>query len=75
MNILVNITDEKGMEVVDMCKAWDDHKESGRREGRQEGICTSIMNLMESTMVSAQQAMEMLQISESDRDMYLAMLG
>ena len=21
----------------DMCKAWDDHKESGRREGRREG--------------------------------------
>ena len=71
LNILDNIKDEKGMEVVDMCKAWDDHKESGR----QEGICTSIKNLMESTMVSAQQAMEMLQISESDRDMYLAMLG
>lgn len=28
--------DEKE-EVINMCKAWDDHKESGRKEGRMEG--------------------------------------
>lgn len=78
LSILEAIEDKEGLEVVDMCKAWDDHKEAGRREGRQEGrqegVCTSIKNLMESTKVSAQQAMEMLQVSETDRDMYLAML-
>lgn len=70
LSILDNIKDEEA-EVVDMCKALDDHKEAGR----QEGICTSIKNLMTSTKVSAQQAMEMLQISETDWDMYLGMLG
>lgn len=29
--------DEKE-EVVNMCKAWDDHKERGRKEGRIEGL-------------------------------------
>lgn len=73
LNILENVRKE-GMEVVDMCKAWDDHKEAGRNEGRQEGVFTSIKNLMESTKVSAIQAMEMLQVSETDRDIYLSML-
>ena len=76
-NILENIRKD-GMEEVDMCKAWDDHKEAGRnegrQEGRQEGIFTSIKNLMESTKVSAIQAMEMLQVSETERDMYLERL-
>ena len=77
LNILENIRKD-GMEEVDMCKAWDDHKEAGRnegrQEGRQEGIFTSIKNLMESTKVSAIQAMEMLQVSETERDMYLERL-
>ena len=30
------MVDEKE-EVVNMCKAWDDHKERGRKEGRIEG--------------------------------------
>ena len=77
LNILENVRKD-GMEEVDMCKAWDDHKEAGRnegrQEGRQEGIFTSIKNLMESTKVSAIQAMEMLQVSETERDMYLERL-
>lgn len=73
LNILENVRKD-GMEEVDMCKAWDDHKEAGRNEGRQEGIFTSIKNLMESTKVSAIQAMEMLQVSETERDMYLERL-
>ena len=71
LSILEKIEDEEGMEEVDMCKAWDDHKEAGRREG----IAISIRNLMESTKMSAQQAMEVLKISEADKDMYLGMLG
>ncbi len=71
LSILDNIKDGKEMGIVDMCKAWDDHKEAGR----QEGILISIKNLMESMKISAIQAMEMLQISERDRDMYLGMLG
>jgi len=35
---LVKKVNEEGREVACMCKAWDDHKESGRREGRKEGI-------------------------------------
>lgn len=32
----IMINTEEGVRF-DMCKAWDDHKESGRQEGRQEG--------------------------------------
>lgn len=32
----IMINTEEGVRF-DMCKAWDDHKESGRREGRREG--------------------------------------
>ena len=36
MQRLRSMVDEKE-EVVNMCKAWDDHKERGRKEGRIEG--------------------------------------
>lgn len=46
LNVLtkINITVEEG--EVDMCKAWEEHKESGRREGRQEGRCEGKMESM-----------------------------
>lgn len=74
LEVIETRNDEEGMEVVDMCKAWDDHKEAGRKEGIKEGILVAISNLMENTKVSAQQAMEMLMIAEADRDTYLGML-
>ena len=33
-------------EGYDMCKAWDDHKESGRQEGRQEGLQEGLASLV-----------------------------
>ena len=35
---------EKGVRYS-MCKAWDDHKESGRQEGLQEGL-NSLVNIL-----------------------------
>ena len=70
LNSLELIENEDGTEVVDVCKAWDDHKELGRREG----VLISVRNLMESTKTSAIEAMEILKVSEEEREMYLAML-
>lgn len=38
---------EKGVRY-NMCKAWDDHKESGRLEGRQDAINESLVVLIDS---------------------------
>ena len=38
---------EKGVRFH-MCKAWDDHKESGRREGRQDALKESLVILINS---------------------------
>ena len=55
-----------------MCKAFDDHKEEGRREGRREGraegeiqtLKTVIKNLMNNQKITFEAASEMLGISK-----------
>ena len=59
---------EKGKEVFNVCKAFDDHMERGRREGKKEAV----KNLMRNLSVSLEQAMELLGISEEERDKYLS---
>ena len=34
----LNVKIDSNQEVIDMCKAWDDHKKAGIREGLKEGI-------------------------------------
>lgn len=65
----IKTEDEEGREVYDMCKAFDDHKEEGRREGRREGelkmALKLVRNLMKSQKVSFEDAVKMLGISKS----------
>ena len=71
---------EKGKEVFNVCKAFDDHMERGRREGKKEGRAEgriegkkeAVKNLMRNLSVSLEQAMELLGISEEERDKYLS---
>ncbi len=60
-----------------MCKAWDEHKESGRREGRKEGKSIGRMEMqieyirksMDNLSCSPEQAMDVLEIPQSEREM------
>ena len=67
---------EKGKEVFNVCKAFDDHMERGRTEGRKEGRIEgkkeAVKSLMRNLSVSLEQAMELLGISEEERDKYLS---
>ncbi len=62
---------EEGREVYNMCKAFDDHMERGRREGRIEGRMEDIKNLMGNLSISLEQAMELLGISLEEKERYL----
>ena len=56
-------TDKDGKEVYDMCKAFDDYKEEGRREIELEMV-KMIKNLMRNQEVSFDVAIKMLGISK-----------
>jgi len=62
----VSARDEEG-EVYDMCKAFDDYKEEGRREGKREGeiqtLKTVVKNLMSNQKITFEEAAKMLGIS------------
>lgn len=60
--------DEKG--ELNMCKAFEDE----RNEGREEGICFSLKNLISNLKWSAEQAMDALGIPLEERGKYLSML-
>lgn len=62
---------EKG-ERINMCKAWDDQKESGRQEGRQEAFTTNLKCIMKNLQVTIQQAMDILEIPEEERSLYIS---
>ena len=60
--------DEEGRVVYNMCKAFDDHKEEGRREGKREGeleMVQMIKNLMKNQKVNFDDAAKILGISKS----------
>ena len=56
----------KKEEVYNVCKAFDDHLERGRREGKAEAL----KNLMKNLKVSLEQAMELLGIPVEDTEKY-----
>jgi flagellar biosynthesis/type III secretory pathway protein FliH len=78
--------EENGEEETDMCKALDDivkdAKKEGRQEGRQEGekrgrestTILSITNLMKNLHLTAEQAMEALEVPQSQRQKYEGLL-
>lgn len=57
--------DKEGRVVYDMCKAFDDYKEEGRREGELGMALMLVKNLMKSQKVSFEEAVNMLGISKS----------
>ena len=72
----IRTEDEKGRVVYNMCKAFDDHKEEGRREGKREGkregrregeleMVRMIKNLMKNQRVNFDDAAKILGISKS----------
>ena len=73
---LIKMEDEEGKKVYDMCKAFDDYKEEGRREGERKGrregrregeiqaLTTVVKNLMSNQKVTFEVAAEVLGISK-----------
>lgn len=51
---------------VDMCKAFEEEREEGRLEGWEESLQSSVYKLMKNLKVSFQQAMEILEIPQSE---------
>lgn len=60
---------EEGKEVYDMCQAFEDYKEEGRREGKREGeliaLKAATKNLMKNQKVTFETAAKMLGISKN----------
>jgi len=57
-------------EEVDMCRAWDEQEEWGRRKGKTEDIC----NIMNSLKITALEAMDILKIAKEEREEYLELI-
>ncbi len=57
-----------------MCQAIKDIKNDGIKEGRMEGILNSIKSLMKTLNLSAEQAMNALEVPEDKRAYYLAQI-
>lgn len=80
---LIKEIKEHGREVVDMCKAWDDHNKAGIIEGRKEGVKVgrragrkagiietrkdSIQKLIKNLSVTMDEAMDILEIPLAER--------
>lgn len=65
--------DEKGVEF--MCRAFEEVREQGREQGREQAQLAAIMKLMKNLKLSAQQAMEVLEIPSADREKLLVNLS
>lgn len=56
------------------CSLLDRVKEAGWEEGREEGVLSSVKNLMETLHLSAEQAMDALKISGEEKQKYYSKL-
>lgn len=69
--MLVKDIDKEGKEVANMCKAWDDHKKAGIREGRKEGIEETrkdvLQKLVKNLSITMEEAMDILEIPLKER--------
>ena len=70
----IKTKDEEGREVYDLCKAFDDYKEEGRREGEQEMALKLVKLLMKNQEVSFDVAVKMLGISKSRKKRLSALM-
>lgn len=59
--------DEEGREVYNVCKAFDDYRKEGRREGKLEMGVKLVKNLMNNQKVTFETAVEMLGISKREQ--------
>ncbi len=79
---LIKKVNEEEREVACMCKAWDDHKETGRKEGRKEGKSIGrremqiecIRKLMNNLSCTLEQAMDFLEIPQNERERCVKMV-
>ncbi|KAI4447288.1 hypothetical protein C823_001807 [Eubacterium plexicaudatum ASF492] len=67
----IKMTKELESEVAIMCNLSKGIEEKGIRQGKKEGILTSIRSLMESMGWSAEQAMTALKIPEPEQMQYV----
>ena len=65
---LIKSVKEDGSEVACMCKAWDEHRESGRKEGVLETRVESIRNLIKNLSITLEDAMDVLEIPLNERE-------
>ena len=63
---------EEGKVVYDMCQAFEDYKEEGKREGEVLALKTAVNNLMKNQKVTFETAAEMLGISKSTQKKLLS---
>ena len=74
----IKIESEKGEEKYDMCKAFDDYKEEGRKEGRKEGELSmalkNVKKLMKKQKLTFEQAVAVLEISKKMQGKMKAMV-
>ena len=61
----------KEKEEIDMCRAWDEQEEWGRKKGTVESIC----NIMDSLKITAMEAMDILKIAKEERTEYLKLIN
>ena len=57
--------DEKE-EVVNMCKAWDDHKKRGIQEGMQQGRCLEVYSLVQDGILEPEVGAKRVSMSLDD---------
>lgn len=60
--------------VKKMCEFTDEIREWGREEGKKKTLVTSIKNLMKNLGITADKAMDTLEVKKEDREMYLKAL-
>ena len=58
-----------------MCRAFEEVREQGREQGREQTQLADIMKLMKNLKLTAQQAMEILEIPNADREKLLVNLS
>lgn len=59
---------------IDMCKAVDEYGNEREAKGRQEGILSTLKNIMYNLNVNADEAMRIAGVKEEDKERYLVML-
>ena len=65
----IQVMDEE-KEEIDMCKAWDEQEEWGRKKG----IAEAVSKIMDSLKITALEAMDILKIEKEEQEEYLELM-